>query len=326
MRRMRESFLNPKTRDGQVLIGAIVLAGVGLFLIRSWKNSPAKPEEITATSTTGETADTDAPSDDLLAQANGDSPMGEGGIANRSLASSAANLRTGVDAQGNCTAVEYPGRGPASRGWSDSEWKKIGEFFQGTKTQLEGWIGKESAAFTERARTIMKQQLTALKIERPASDEPDLAWRGIVIWNYDSSGNPVIRVGAGFRDLMTNHPQRARFEMARAMVHGWSPCEMVRLNTPQPWVKTLTCLGVDPNVKCGPGSYSDAAWAVSTTVAAAVANPGCQIPAFKNGKEACVTGSFAELRNSKANGSRVATRGDSVKSTQAGAIRTGARQ
>ena len=273
MRRMRESFLNPKTRDGQVLIGVVVLAVVGLFVLRNWNQltrkdavaeTPAAERAIEAESAT--------PPDSVVAAET---------IADRKPSSVGATiLTTGVDASGQCVSIEFRGRGPQGRGWTDSEWKSVVTLFEKSRGELRTWLKKQKNGVTERAREVMESQIASLKVERPANDEPDLAWRGTAVWNFDAKGTSVVRVGEGFAQMIKNQPKRAAFEMTRAIAQTWAPCELVRLNTPHPWIGALKCLGVTEQESCGVGSFSDAGWAVSTVVAKQVANPGCTIPAL----------------------------------------------
>ncbi len=274
MRRMRESFLNPKTRDGQVLIGVVVFAVVGLFVLRNWNQlvkSNGSVAEAPASIKPADTETSTTPPDSVVAAET---------TADRRPSSAGSILTTGVDAAGQCVSIEFRGRGPAARGWSDSEWKSVVAVFEKSRGELRTWLKNQKNGVTERAREVMESQIASLKVERPANDEPDLAWRGVAVWNFDVKGAPVVRVGEGFVQMIKNQPKRAAFEMTRAIAQTWAPCELVRLNTPHPWAGALKCLGVTEQESCGVGSFSDAGWAISTVVAKQVSNPGCTVPAL----------------------------------------------
>ena len=94
----------------------------------------------------------------------------------------------------------------------------------------------------------------------------------------------MIRVGGGFFKLVTKNPARARFELARLLAQTWSPCEMHKLGGQAPWKGFLSCMQMsaqaDPAKDCGPSSFSETGWAVSSALAAVASPPGCRIPAF----------------------------------------------
>jgi hypothetical protein len=188
-------------------------------------------------------------------------------------------LRLGVDSQGSCASVEFPGYSPAVDGWDEKEWKNIVTLFEETRKRLEDWVKKESS-LAPRSREVMAARLALLKIEKPSQSEPDLFWRGIPVWSLDDSEAPRVRVGLGFGELLRRQPERARFELARALAQSWAPCELLRLNAPLVAEKELGCLGVKAQESCVDGTYSEAGWATATWVAAQASPPGCRIPAL----------------------------------------------
>jgi hypothetical protein len=162
------------------------------------------------------------------------------------------------------------------------------EQFHGAKRQLLGYVEKHRADLPENVRQAMERQVHDLKIQRPpAADEPDLAWRGIGIYTLNSESEPIIKLGGGFVRLAIKHPARARFEMARLVAQAWAPCELERLAASEaPWNGLLKCLSVNDAQGCAQGTFSEAGWAVATSVAYEVSAPGCQIPAFRAPEQA----------------------------------------
>src|SRR5690606_26170291 len=143
----------------------------------------------------------------------------------------------------------------------------------------------------EKAAGLMEERVRGLRLQRPpAAEEPDLSWRGIASLTEDSLGY-MVRVGGGFIKLAQKDPPRARFELARLLAQSWAPCELTKngVDGAAIWAPLLKCLGVEEKAGCAAGSYSEAGWAISTTLAAVVANPGCTVPAFAEAERAkCV--------------------------------------
>ncbi|MBL7716467.1 MAG: hypothetical protein JNL01_13460 [Bdellovibrionales bacterium] len=206
------------------------------------------------------------------------SELNSGGI------TSAALLNYGKDAAGRCVAVEMPGRGIASEGWSDVEWVKVQAAFAETQRKILDWFKgegiKAEGKLDEAIVNVISRQIRGLKIERPSKDEPDLGFRGIVTYALDSGGDSVIRVGGGFSDIIAKNPKRAQFEMARVILHSVNPCELKRLGSAQPWNQILSCLKIPVQESCGAGQYSEAGWAISSVFAQKIADPGCAIRAL----------------------------------------------
>lgn len=182
-----------------------------------------------------------------------------------------------------CTSIEYRGDGPTATKVTRGEWITVMDQFHAAKHELLGWLEKNRHELPEATAQAMEKQVRNLKIQRPpASEEPDLSWRGIGIYTQNAEGEPILKLGGGFVRLAGTHPARARFEMARLVAQSWAPCELTRVSAADAtWSPLLKCLGVNESQGCGQGTYSEGGWAVSTTLAAAVSPPGCRIPAFK---------------------------------------------
>jgi len=192
----------------------------------------------------------------------------------------------------DCAQIEYRGEGPQLTKITKAEWTAVMDQFHAAKHDLLGWLEKHRHEISDPTAQAMERQVQDLKIQRPpASDEPDLAWRGIGVYGQTTEGEPIVKLGGGFVHLTAVHPARARFEMARLVAQAWAPCELQRVSAlDTTWSPLLKCLGVNESQGCGQGTYSESGWAVSTAVAAAVWAPGCQIPAFKAPEVAkCVT-------------------------------------
>jgi hypothetical protein len=228
-------------------------------------------QDVDAGTATAANSGTDDRSPRSPASDNKPSPALEG-AANDALASGA-----------DCAQIEYRGEGPEATKITKAEWGAVMDQFHASKRELLGWLEKHRHDLSASAAQAMERQVRDLKIQRPpASDEPDLAWRGIGVYGQNSDGEPIVKLGGGFVALTARHPARARFEMARLLAQAWAPCELSRVSAlDTTWSPLLKCLGYNESQNCGSGTYSESGWAVSTTVAASLWPPGCQIPAFK---------------------------------------------
>jgi hypothetical protein len=197
---------------------------------------------------------------------------------------------------GVCRSIEYPGNGPVLSNYKKHEWELVLTQFREVKTSLMEWLERNREQLPPRTAALMMQQLERTKIQRPPSlEEPDLTWRGIGVWSQSFKGEPLIRLGGGMIRLAQKHPERARFELARLIAQSWAPCELKRLDAQASvWAPLAKCMGVQDSAasgdfSCEVGSYSEAGWAVSSALAAAVAAPGCALPAFQDAQVAqCV--------------------------------------
>lgn len=183
----------------------------------------------------------------------------------------------------DCASIEYRGEGPKLTKVTKGDWSAVMDQFHAAKHELLSWLEKRKHDLPESISTVMERQVRNLKIQRPpAAEEPDLAWRGIGVYSQSAQNDPILRIGGGFVKLSLKNPARARFEMARLVAQAWAPCELQRLSAKdETWLPLLKCLGMSESQGCGEGTFSESGWAVSTTLAAAVSAPGCQIPAFK---------------------------------------------
>jgi hypothetical protein len=213
-----------------------------------------------------------------------DAPSGDRDSRGRRRPSSvlegAANDAAAAGAE--CKPIEYRGDGPTATRVTRGEWTAVMDEFHGAKHAILALIEKRRAELPGGTADAMARQVRTLKIQRPpAADEPDLSWRGIGVYTQNSEGEPIVKVGGGFVHLEAKHPARARFEMTRLVAQSLAPCELKRLGAEElTWSPLLKCLGVREAAGCAQGSYSESGWAVSTTIAAAVAAPGCSISAF----------------------------------------------
>jgi hypothetical protein len=186
------------------------------------------------------------------------------------------------DETGGCESFEFLTPDPASAAPSDAEWAPMLEMYRATKNKLIDYASQFEAELTPPVLEAMKEKMKAVRIYRPpGTDEPDLAFRGIGIYSQASGGTPVLRIGPGFVSLFEQHPERARFEMARLLAQAWAPCEFPAAPEGPVFNSLLKCLGVDQKLGCDPRGFSDAGWALSTALANAVAYPGCEIPGLK---------------------------------------------
>ncbi len=215
-------------------------------------------------------------------------------------ASSAGDAASGSDV-GFCAVTEFPGKGPDETHVSQKEWAVTMEQFHSAKASLIVWLKDHRSQFSPKTYQWMEAQISDARIERPSSHsfeaEPDVAWRGIAVpaIEKNESGLPqsVIRVGGGFLQWVSTHPQRARFELSRILAQSWAPCAVNRIDPNSPWKDFLNCMNMqaeaDAAAACANGSYSEAGWAVSSAIAAVATPPGCRVPAFEGASaSACV--------------------------------------
>jgi hypothetical protein len=180
----------------------------------------------------------------------------------------------------DCASIEFPGAGLEHTTVDAADWDAVMKGFHDAKADLMAWLRSRRADIPEETAARMAREVADIRIQRPpVPEEGELNWRGIVLRARDAAGQPVIRMGGGFLKLARTQPERARFELARALAQSWSPCELKAAQAL--WQPLLQCLGVNDANACQPGSVSESAWAVSTTLAAVVSHPGCAITAFK---------------------------------------------
>jgi hypothetical protein len=195
------------------------------------------------------------------------------------------------NAQDQCSKLEYAGLGPKVSSVSKAEWSSIMDKFHASKTLLLGWLNEHRKTIPEKTAAVMENQIKEIRIQRPpTTEEPDLTWRGILAWTYDSKGEAMIRVGSGFVKLAVKHPAWAKFELARYLAMSWAPCELRRAGVDSPWASLTKCLGIEETDSCLDGSYSEAGWAVSTALAERLSKSGCVIPGLStDAAKACLS-------------------------------------
>lgn len=180
-----------------------------------------------------------------------------------------------------CVSVEFRGEGPTRSASTPADWSKVVDLFLEAKKDLGQWMERNKRGFSEKTWTLMDRQLRAVKLQKPpVAEEPDLAWRGIGVFGRDAAQNPVVRIGPGFVKLVARAPERAKFETIRLLAQAWAPCELAREDASEPWSPLLACLQVNEKQACAPESVSEGGWAVSSALAAMLARPGCEVPAF----------------------------------------------
>lgn len=184
---------------------------------------------------------------------------------------------------GFCGTVEYLGQGPLKTVVLRSEWEQVMAHFHVVKVDLQKWLKEHREDFSTVAYEAMETKIKSLRIQRPpAKEEPDLAWRGIATLTEGEGGVAVVRLGGGFVKMILKQPKRGRFELARVASQVWAPCELAKSKIENPWNAYLKCMGMEEQGNCTAGSYSESGWAVSTALAARVAQPGCKVAAFSD--------------------------------------------
>lgn len=184
-----------------------------------------------------------------------------------------------------CRISEYPGVGSHVATRSE-DWERILTQYADVKRELLKWLDFHRSEFAEKTRSFMERQILSVKLKRhPVESDPDLGWRGIGVFSYDGQA-PIIRLGSGFSELSETQPSRAKFELARLVIQSVLPCEITRLvgaaEGAEAWAALLSCLQIRESLGCEEGTYSESGWAISSTLAAVVASPGCTLPVFKN--------------------------------------------
>jgi hypothetical protein len=182
-----------------------------------------------------------------------------------------------------CTSLEYPGDSPDLLSVAPKDWALVMKEFHWAKAKLLHWIDQNGKALPQTTLSPLVALVKNIRIQRPpATDEPDLSWRGIGVKTNEESGAPIIRVGAGFFSLVKNNQERARFEMVRLVAQVWSPCDLKLIGMPlTPWKGFLSCMGFEEFLACKEGGFSEPGWAVSTALAHILSPLKCEIPAFQ---------------------------------------------
>jgi hypothetical protein len=186
-----------------------------------------------------------------------------------------------LDRGGLCSRVELKGSAPGASAVTREDWSKVIAVFHDAKEDLAAWLGNGGGSVPRAERARMIARMSSVKIQRPpAAEEPDLSWRGIGVLGELNKDEPLVRVGTGFVRLVNEDRARAKFEVARLLAQTWAPCELAKAKLEaQVWSPLLKCLKVTED-SCADQSYSEAGWAISTSIASAVAPLACAIPAF----------------------------------------------
>lgn len=206
----------------------------------------------------------------------------------RAARASAAGLPDGLltpksTNDGVCHSLEYRGEGLSGTKFSDAEWAKTQAQFTAGREALLAWLQKRRKEIPDKAVFVMENQLKSVQLEKPpVREEPDLSWRGIGVFTYDSKGAPRVRLGGGFVKLVAKEPKRAQFELTRLLAQVWAPCELQRLDPSEVWSPLLDCMKVSRESACAPGSAAEEGWAVSSALAAILHSPGCNLPGLSH--------------------------------------------
>jgi hypothetical protein len=202
----------------------------------------------------------------------------------RNLASGKIDQVLGDKTAETCVSAEIRGEGPKSSYVSQEDWGLVRAQFNRSKALLRAWLHRNKKGFHPKTVAAMEEQLRKMTLTRPnLKDEPDLAWRGLAFYSRgeDEKKGSEVKVTSGFSKLTAKEPLRGLFEMTRIVAQAWAPCELRRTSSKVAWDPLLKCLKIDDE-GCGKAGFSEAGWAVSTTLAANIAPPGCKIPALSN--------------------------------------------
>ncbi len=196
---------------------------------------------------------------------------------------------------GACKRYEVRGESPAALQVDAQDWSLVMNTFHEAKRELGTWLklnekklGSENTRYLDRLASRMRLQ------RPPFDDEPDLAWRGVAVYEQDPKEGGTIRVGGGFIRLVRADRVRAKFEFTRLLAQAWAPCELKREKPDfEPWNGLLACLGEGgtegKGEQCNGPSVSEAGWAAPTAIAFMTSPPGCEVPAFVEAKSlACL--------------------------------------
>ncbi|MFN7685443.1 MAG: hypothetical protein ACK5QT_08545 [Oligoflexia bacterium] len=205
-----------------------------------------------------------------------------------------------AQAAGVCSSLEIFGAGPEQVDVDLMIWSQFMSDYHLAKANLLQWVSANKTLFSDNLAAEMEREIRSTRVMRPQNQiEPDLSWRGIAAWTRPQSTSPssegrpaLIHVSSGFLELFKKNRARARFEMARLLAQGVSPCELQAAKQAKPWKDFFACLNLtDELAKCTPGAVAEATWAVSSAVASLVSQPGCAVPAFHDEKaRACLQG------------------------------------
>jgi hypothetical protein len=189
-----------------------------------------------------------------------------------------------------CGKVEYVSLGSQHTQISKEEWDKVLVQFSKSKNVLKDWLKNDAHSFSEEAVSFLGAQLEGLKLEKPPIlEQPDLSWRGIGVFSRNDSGSGSILLSPGFVRMLVRKPTRGAFEFTRLIAQVWAPCELADAGFQTAWDPLLKCLDIHDNQGCAKGTYSEAGWAVSSSLATTLTPSDCKLPAFQsNEKFACL--------------------------------------
>jgi hypothetical protein len=290
-------------------LGVVVLIGLGLPRLLQRREPGLDGAAPTAdatqeskkkrTSIFGSSEEEEGATSEAKSTTHAESPDAEGEGAGEEVALAEENIEGmaaaptayGMDAEGYCTSVEEPGKSAGDIKLTQKVWTPVVEDFRAAKRRVVEWMKKHPDQFPAERFAVLSEKVLDLQIQRPPSEEePDLAWRGMVVLSRFPDGKPLLRVGGGFLALHQKYPKRARFELARAVSLLLSPCEMKKMEFADTWEKVASCSQGGGSETCEVGSVSNQAWMFASAIAQEAQPPGCKILAVeKSGFLGCLS-------------------------------------
>jgi len=199
--------------------------------------------------------------------------------------------------QAQCVRGEYRGSGSTAAKVDAKDWGQVMDAFHASKADLMAWLEEQAkahpSAISPELTKFLETEVREIRVQRPPTpEEPDLAYRGVLVMTEDADGVPLIRVGSGMIGLLKADPARARFEFTRVIAQQWSPCALAGSGAEKIWSTLIGCSGVheDASAACAGGGFSELGWVTSTALAARVSAPGCVISGVQELQTACAAG------------------------------------
>ena len=199
-----------------------------------------------------------------------------------------------------CSRAEYKGSGVTEVKVDSKEWGQVMDAFHGAKGDLLAWLEEQvkhhPEALSGDLRKFLETEVREIRVQRPPSpEEPDLAYRGVLVMSEDRDGVPLIRVGSGMLALLKDEPKRARFEFTRVIAQRWAPCALAGSGGEKLWSTLMGCSGLqeDWTTACAAGGFSESGWMTSTALAARVTPPGCKVVGVSELQASCGSASKA---------------------------------
>lgn len=208
---------------------------------------------------------------------------------------------TGGGVGSRCAPAEFRGESLNRVEVDLAIWSEVMDEFHNAKEELQRWLGVNRSKISPRSYEVLKNQVSEIKIQRPPTPQAaDLTWRGIGVYVIDAEKGPMIRIGGGLLALVSRDKIRSQFELTRLIAQVWAPCELKRVGVAENiWGDLITCLKVTESDMCAEGSFSEAGWAVSSTLAYAISPPRCKLPVFQKDEYASCLSMIAVKKERK---------------------------